>query len=211
LNLANNGVVSGTPSASATTYYFDIVVTDAVANAVTNTLSLTIVNPPLPPLAITNVSFPNGTVSGAYSAQLGATGGQPPYYWSLALGSANPPPGLTLDPSGSGLISGTPTTKGLFNFKVQLTDNNSSTTNKVFGIIINPQPALTFSAWLTNRFFLQISGASNQNYTVLVSTNLAFANWVPILVTNNHNTNTYIVADPNATNQQRYYRVKVGP
>jgi hypothetical protein len=210
LTLASSGLLSGTIAAAATTYYFDVVVTDSVADtAELDALPLTVVSPPLPPLVITNISLPNGNVGAAYSAQLGATGGQSPYTWALALGSANPPPGLSLN--SSGLISGTTTTNGLFNFKVQVTDFNSTVTNKVFGIIVNPRPVLGMPVWLGNQFQMRLTGASNQGYTVQVSTNLSSTNWISLIATNNTTTNSFIITDPNATNRQRFYRVLIGP
>jgi hypothetical protein len=190
--------------------FFDVLVTDAASNtAELDALPLTVVNPPSSPLIITNVSLPNGNIGAAYSAQLGATGGQSPYNWSLALGSANPPPGLSLNPSG--LISGVPTTNGLFNFKAQATDANSTVTNKVFGIIVNPKPVLELPALLVNQFQMRLTGASNQNYTVQVSTNLSSSFWTSLFVTNSPTTNSFIVVDPNATNNQRFYRILIGP
>ncbi len=211
LTLATNGVLSGTPSTTANTYYFDLVVTDAATNtAELDGVYLTIVNPPLPPLVITNTSLPNGNVGAAYSAQLGATGGQPSYTWSLATGSANPPAGLTL--YSSGLISGTPTTNKVSTFKVQVTDSTFvTTTNKVLSITINPKPVLGAPSWLTNRFNMQLIGASNQNYTVQMTTNLSSANWISLFVTNNPTTNSYFLVDPGATNKQRFYRILIGP
>jgi hypothetical protein len=210
LSLATNGVLSGTPATTANTYYFDIIVTDAATNtAEEDALPLTIVNPPLPPLVITNLSLPNGNVGAAYGAQLGATGGQSPYTWALALGSANPPPGLLLN--ASGLISGTPTTNGLFNFKVQATDANFTVTNKLFGIIVNPKPVLSLANWFTNQFQMRLAGASNQNYTVQMSTNLSSASWISLFITNNPATNAFLLTDPHATNQQRFYRILIGP
>jgi hypothetical protein len=210
LSLATNGVLSGTPATTAKTYNFDIVVTDAAANmAEQDALPLTIVNPPLPPLVITNLSLPNGNVGAVYSVQLGATGGQSPYTWALALGSANPPPGVLIN--ASGLISGTPTTNGLFNFKVQATDANLTVTNKLFGIIVNPKPVLSLASWFTNQFQMRLAGASNQNYTVQMSTNLSSASWISLFITNNPATNAFLLTDPHATNQQRFYRILIGP
>jgi Putative Ig domain len=209
LTLATNGVLSGTLAANGTNY-FDVEVTDGAANMDSQTLSLTIVNPPLPPLLITNASLPSGTVGAAYNAQLGATGGQQPYQcWSLALGSASLPPGLSLDCGG--LISGTPTTNKVSTFKVQATDANSTTTNKVLSITINPKPVLGVPTWLTNRFQMRLTGASNQNYSVQISTNLTSTNWISLFVTNNAATNSFNIIDPTATNRVRFYRVLVGP
>jgi len=158
---------------------------------------------------ITNVSLPSGYVGAAYSAQLGATGGQSPYNWQLAAGSANPPAGLTLN--SSGLISGTPTTNKVSTFKVQVTDANFTTTNKVLSITTNPKPVLGSPFWLANQFQMRLSGVTGQNYTVQVSTNLSPTNWTSLFVTNSTLTNSFIVTDRNATNGQRFYRALVGP
>jgi hypothetical protein len=212
LALATNGVLSGTLSDTADTYYFDVIVTDAAANSITNTLSLTVVNPPLPPLVITNTSLPNGNLGVPYSAQLGATGGQSPYYWDYALGSQNLSLiGLSLN--SSGLISGTPTTNRVFSFKVQVTDSNVSDppTNKVLSITVNSKPVLSSPAWLTNQFQMRLTGAANQGYTIQMSTNLGSTNWISLFITNNATTNSFMVIDPNATNKQRFYRTLIGP
>ena len=199
-------MLSGTLTAAGGPFYFDVAVTDGAANTAYQTLSVYIVNPPL---VITNVSLPNGNVGAGYSAQLGATGGQPPYNWQLAIGSANPPAGLTLN--ASGLISGTPTTNKVSAFKVQATDANFATTNKILSITINPKPVLGLPTWQTNRLQMRLAGASNQNYTVQMSTNLSSTNWVSLMITNNTTTNSFMVTDPNATNKQRFYRILIGP
>ncbi|MGH7951281.1 MAG: putative Ig domain-containing protein [Limisphaerales bacterium] len=209
LTLSANGVLSGTPSTSVGYYYFDVVVTDAVANTVEEDgIALSIVNPPPPPLTITNVSLPDGNVGVAYSAQLGATGGQPPYNWQIAAGSANPPPGLSLN--SSGLISGTPTTNKVSSFKVQVTDSSVyfATTNKVFSITINPAMPLTISSpahFSGGQFQMTVSGTTGLNYTVQMTTNLNSA-WIPVLTTN-PSSGSFLFNDANATNQQRFYRV----
>jgi hypothetical protein len=212
LTLATNGVLSGTPSTAVNTYSFDVIVTDAAANSSPpQTMYLTIVNPPLPPLVITNVSLPNGNVGAPYSAQLGAAGGQTPYgSWQLAAGSAGLPLGLSLN-FNSGLISGTPTMSTNRSFKVQMTDANSTTTNKVLAITVNPKPVLGSPSWLTNLFQMKLIGASNQNYTLQLSTNLISTNWTSLFITNSTTTNVFNLTDPNATNKQRFYRVLIGP
>ena len=54
-----------------------------------------------------------------YSDSLEASGGTGAFTWSVSGGSL--PPGLSLDPA-SGMISGTPTTRGTFSFTVHLAD-----------------------------------------------------------------------------------------
>ncbi len=150
MTLATNGVLSGTLATTGGPFYFDVAVTDGASNTAYQTLSLYIVNPPLLPLVITNLSLPNGNVGAPYSAQLGAAGGPSPYTWQLATGSANPPSGLTL--YSSGLISGTPTTNKVSTFEVQVTDSSVSDlpTNKILSITINPRPMLGSQTWFAN-------------------------------------------------------------
>jgi len=54
-------------------------------------------------------------------------------------------------------------------------------------------------------------GCGIASYTLQLSTNLAASNWISLLVTNSTTTNSFLFADPNATNYQRYYRVLIGP
>jgi hypothetical protein len=59
----------------------------------------------------------------AYTATFTVTGGQSPYAWSLATGSSLPT-GFTL--SSGGVLSGTTTQTGTFDFVVQMTDSAST-------------------------------------------------------------------------------------
>jgi hypothetical protein len=81
------------------------------------------ISPPAPAL-------PNGTRNTAYNVTLTATGGQPPYMWALAPGSAGLPPGLSV--SSGGVISGTPTNSATYlNIVIQMTDSTYPSTNVV--------------------------------------------------------------------------------
>jgi adhesin/invasin len=72
-----------------------------------------------PPLTVSTTDLPNGTVGEKYQAALQATGGaDTDYVWSLADGAL--PPGLEL--SADGVISGTPTDDGAFDFTVSVND-----------------------------------------------------------------------------------------
>ena len=57
---------------------------------------------------------------------------------------------------------------------------------------------------------MRLTGAANQNYTVQMSTNLSSTNWISLFITNNTATNSFLLTDPNATNQQRFYRILIG-
>lgn len=74
-----------------------------------------------PPPALTLTCPANsGTVGTPYSSTLVATGGVPPYTFSISAGAL--PPVLVLNPA-TGAITGTPTTAGPFNFTAQVVDS----------------------------------------------------------------------------------------
>jgi large repetitive protein len=131
LSLSSSGRISGTPAQSGT-YSFWIELSDE------NPASQAWCNPPqqterpftlnvLSGLRITTNSLPQpATVGTAYSSPIEAmlvtslsplTGTQATgATWSVVAGSGTLPPGLTL---GNGVISGTPTTEGSYQFTVQ--------------------------------------------------------------------------------------------
>jgi uncharacterized repeat protein (TIGR02543 family) len=89
-------------------------------------------------LTITTTSLSNASVCTAYSASLNATGGSPPYTWTLINGTTLPP-GLTL--SGN-TISGTPTAAGTYAFTVQVTDKAAGTASTGLNIVVNAAAAV---------------------------------------------------------------------
>ena len=76
----------------------------------------------VPDLVITTSSLPNGQVTIAYSQALQATGGQPPYSWSVSGGSL--PAGLSI--TSAGVISGTPTASGVSSFTARVQDSQGT-------------------------------------------------------------------------------------
>lgn len=76
-------------------------------------------------LAINTTALSKAVQGMAYTASLNATGGGPPYTWSISSGSL--PAGLSL--SSTGVISGTPSSPGSYSFTVQVADaeGNSAT------------------------------------------------------------------------------------
>ncbi|MGH9816514.1 MAG: Ig domain-containing protein, partial [Candidatus Acidiferrales bacterium] len=76
-------------------------------------------------LNITTANLPAGAVGQAYNQTLQATGGMAPLTWDLD--PANPgalPDGLMLD-AGTGVVSGTPTAAGTFNFTARVRDSGN--------------------------------------------------------------------------------------
>ena len=120
----STGAISGTPTSSGP-FTFTLRVTDSIPQFDDQTLTITI-DSPSPPSITSPSALPAGTVNQPYpNTQLLATGGAPPYAWSV-----NPalPNGLTLSPS-SGVISGTPLSgsDGTFTLAFTVTDSTIPT------------------------------------------------------------------------------------
>jgi arabinan endo-1,5-alpha-L-arabinosidase len=74
-----------------------------------------------------------GAVNVLYSVTLTATGGsEAGYAWTVSAGAL--PGGLALD--GGGILAGTPTAAGTFNFTVTVTDSSGSTATASFSVVI---------------------------------------------------------------------------
>jgi hypothetical protein len=129
LSLSSAGVISGTPT-RASSFTFSARVTDATNTSVSKSFSIGIT---APALSITTATMPAGMVGTAYSGSVTATGGTPPYAWSLESGTV--PDGLTLNAAGT--LSGTPTRAGAFNFTVRVTDAATATASKALTVTIN--------------------------------------------------------------------------
>jgi uncharacterized repeat protein (TIGR03803 family) len=111
-----------------------ISITDNVAGS-PQTVSLSGIGLTSP--TITTTSLASGELGSAYSQMLQESGGTPPYSWSNSSGTL--PSGLTLNTSG--LISGTPTVAGTFQFTVMVTDaNNLTATSGLLSIQMAPPP-----------------------------------------------------------------------
>lgn len=131
---ATTGEIAGIPT-TAGTYTFEARVSDSASPALTGArvLSITVADP----VTITTSSLPGATAGQSYSQALQASGGETPYSWALAGGSL--PPGLSLNASGQ--ISGTPSSSGLYNFTVQVTDAGSPARSDTQALSIDVAPA----------------------------------------------------------------------
>ncbi len=74
------------------------------------------------PLQITNAGLPQGQQGNIYGEAFNATGGTPPYSWSISAGTV--PPGIAMN--GNGNFVGVPSTAGTFNFTVMVKDAGSN-------------------------------------------------------------------------------------
>ena len=151
LTLAPSGALSGTPTAGGT-FNFTITATDnsPFPGPFSGNRAYTmIVNPPtisLPPALL-----PGGTLGTPYSATTGpASGGTAPYAYAVTVGSL--PGGLTLN-AATGVIDGTPTAIGTFNFTVTATDSSTGagpyTGDRAYSITVVDAPPIAANSSLT--------------------------------------------------------------
>jgi sugar lactone lactonase YvrE len=97
--------------------------------------------PPVGAVSIlSSTVLPDATLGRPYSFTLTATGGSAPYAWSVPSGEL--PPGLSL--SSAGILSGSPTRIGGYNFTVRVQDANSNSVSRGIGLGVG-SPALSFS------------------------------------------------------------------
>ena len=146
---ASTGVLSGTPTV-ANTFNFTVRVTDSIGAQATAAYAITVTA--APPLTITTASpLPNGTAGSVYpGVTFGASGGNGAAgNWQLQNGEL--PTGLSL--SAAGVLGGTPTEVGTFDFNVRTTDQQPTTVVKAFSLTIAPAPvplAITTASPLPN-------------------------------------------------------------
>jgi len=124
-----SGAIRGTPVAAGT-FTFTVRVMDSRSTISERQTAITVI---ALPLVIVTSSVPIAVAGSAYSQQLAASGGLPPYAWSISSGTL--PAGLTLDVS-TGLLTGTPTDKGTFTFVVSIADQAHSTVTKSLSLAV---------------------------------------------------------------------------
>jgi hypothetical protein len=120
---AASGTIAGTPTAAGSAT-FTIKGTDSTTGtgspfSVSQSFTLTTA---VPSLSLAPTTLPNPSVGVAYSQTLVAGGGAVPYTYTVSAGQL--PAGLSLN-SGTGVISGTPTTSGSSSFTIHVTDSST--------------------------------------------------------------------------------------
>ncbi len=89
---------------------------------------------------IVSPALPKVAKGAPYAVTLAAESGVLPYTWSIASGL---PPGLSLNP-GTGAITGTPPTAGIFTFTATVTDGLDETDSETFTIEVVAPPLRPF-------------------------------------------------------------------
>ncbi|HEY4359216.1 MAG TPA: MBG domain-containing protein [Acidobacteriaceae bacterium] len=116
----SSGSISGTPTAGGS---FPITVTATDNTSLTAVVNFTLIISPAT-VTVAPAALPTLTVGSTPTLSFTASGGTAPYTYSL--GATTLPAGLTMDPS-TGIVSGTPTTAGSYNFTVTATDSSTGT------------------------------------------------------------------------------------
>jgi hypothetical protein len=139
---ASTGVLSGIPN-TAGTQTAAIEVTDSAALSSAPRNFSVAVNAAVPSdaaLSITTAApLPAATVGSAYGCTLTATGGTPPYSWTITADT--PATGGWLSISASGVLSGTPGTAETESVTVQVQDASGSTAENTFPLTVNAATA----------------------------------------------------------------------
>ncbi|MDN2695045.1 putative Ig domain-containing protein [Janthinobacterium sp. SUN073] len=98
---------------------FTYTATNGIGTSTAATVTITVAGPTI---TITPSTVPAATVGAAYSQSVSASNGFAPYGYAISSGTL--PAGLTLN-AATGLLSGTPTAGGSFNFTVRATDSST--------------------------------------------------------------------------------------
>jgi Ice-binding-like/Putative Ig domain/IPTL-CTERM motif len=138
---ATTGVISGTPTTGGT-FPFIITATDANSCPGSRPYSIGIAGAlGCPVITVNPATLPPGVIGTPFSQTVSATGGTARFTFTVSSGAL--PPGLTLN-STTGVISGTPTTAGQFNFTITATDATSCPGARPYSIVIPVLPGCPF-------------------------------------------------------------------
>ena len=117
----------------------------AVLFGVANLALLTSIAPPAEgatiPVSIVTSALAQGEVGASYFVELSASGGTPPYSWSISTGQLTG--GLTLNSSGT--LSGRPGTAGTTQVNLHVLDANGLGTVRTLPLTVKPAPLETQS------------------------------------------------------------------
>jgi len=142
-NTSTTGATYTAPAASSSALSVIVTATSVADTTKTGTATLTVPAAP----AVTTGALAAAAVGTAYSQPLAASGGIPPYAWTITSGTL--PTCMTMN--AAGVISGAPTAScvGTANLTFKVTDSGTATalsaTSASLGLTVNAAPAITFT------------------------------------------------------------------
>jgi hypothetical protein len=138
---AGTGAITGTPT-TVGTFNFTITATDSVGCSGSHQYSIVIAAASCPVITLSRPTLPSGLLGTAYSQTVTASGGTAPYTYAVSSGDL--PPDLLLN-TVTGAITGTPTTAGIFNFTITVTDTGGCPGIRAYTVSITGCPIITLS------------------------------------------------------------------
>ncbi|OLD70751.1 MAG: hypothetical protein AUI45_03705 [Acidobacteria bacterium 13_1_40CM_2_56_11] len=140
LALSTGGVLSGTPTTGGS-FSFTIQASDGSSPAQMFTINVSVRSSTMLVISTPSGALPDALFGAPYSLALTSSGGNAPIAWSLASGQL--PPGITL--SAAGILSGSPTSTGLFSFAVKAVDSSSPQQSATASFTISVATTLSVS------------------------------------------------------------------
>jgi uncharacterized protein (TIGR03437 family) len=141
LTLARDGLLSGTPMTPGA-YHFTLSATNLSSLCATSIAYTLTIRPMCPPIAVEPETLPQGAAGAAYNQRLTATGGETPYNFAVTAGAL--PAGLSL--SNAGVLGGTPTQTGNFDFTLRITDAKGCAETRAYALMIKAAAMACVSA-----------------------------------------------------------------
>lgn len=200
LSLTSGGILSGTPTNSGT-FNFSVRVADSTGESATNSFALTIYPGPL---TITTTVLASALVGAPYSQTLTASGGTPPYTWSLQSGAL--PDGIDL--SSDGVLSGTLTNaiggRGVL-FEVQVADSLNAKAHQLLGLANDTRLYLILTKIVGGQISFQMTLQGGYTNVVQFHGPFGSGDWTTLTNITVPVTTNVTVTDP-ATEAVRFYR-----
>ena len=170
VTLGSNGALTGTAT-TAGTYNFVIRAVDSLGATAQVPLTVKI---QASGLSIQQNGLPTAAVGQPYTSTLIPVNGVAPFSFSLVSGTL--PPGITL--AGNGNLSGIPTTSGIYQVTIKVTDANSNTAQSTINLLVGSTglnittvslpSARVAQSYLMNLF--SSGGSLPYNYAVITGT-----------------------------------------
>jgi hypothetical protein len=169
---SSTGQISGTPT-TVGSFPLTATVQDSSVPVQTASAALTISIESPVALHITTASLPPGSTATSYGATVNASGGVPPFTWSVINGQL--PAGLTLEAQ-TGLVSGIPILSGTSTFTVQVQDSATDAggpakATQLFNLTITA--GSTSSNSLINGNYSFLFSGFDENGTVVMAGNFS--------------------------------------
>ena len=154
---AATGVLSGTPTRAGSST-FAVTVTDSSSPMQSRTAQISVTIAPSA-LSVQQPSLPSAQVNSPYTYSLLASGGTPPYRWSISSGTL--PAGIGLNRT-TGILAGIPTTSGSSSFVISVTDSGSPTQSQSLqaSLLVVPVPPATAPPSTGTTWYVRPDGGS---------------------------------------------------